>query len=127
MDRSRDPCGLRPARDVVISNAAAKTPAQRRHETIVVVILRSSDLGRGAVFEAGDIQARRIHAVKLHVEIGGIARRDIQLESVHAEVNARLFALLLREAGIIKLTPQKIMAESTDWRFLDELKRELKA
>ena len=46
---------------------------------------------------------------------------------MHAEVNARLFALLLREAGIIKLTPQKIIAESTDWRFLDELKRELKA
>jgi len=35
--------------------------------------------------------------------------------------------LLLREAGLIKSTPQKIIAESTDWRFLDELKRELKA
>ena len=33
----------------------------------------------------------------------------------------------MREAGFIKSTPQKIIAESTDWRFLDELKRELKA
>ena len=28
--------------------------------------------------------------------------------------------------GFIKSTPQKIIAESTDWRFLNELKRELK-
>jgi len=39
----------------------------------------------------------------------------------------RFNALLLREAGLIKSTPQKIIAEGTDWRFLDELKRELKA
>jgi len=32
----------------------------------------------------------------------------------------------LHEAGIIKSSPQKIIAEGTDWRFLDELKRELK-
>ncbi len=39
----------------------------------------------------------------------------------------RFYALRLREAGLIKSTPQKIIAESTDWRFLDEVKRELKA
>jgi NitT/TauT family transport system substrate-binding protein len=33
----------------------------------------------------------------------------------------------LHETGFIKSTPQKIIAENTDWRFLDELKRELKA
>jgi len=27
---------------------------------------------------------------------------------------------------MIKSSPQKIIAESTDWRFLDEFKRELK-
>jgi hypothetical protein len=31
------------------------------------------------------------------------------------------------DAGFIKSTPQKIIAENTDWRLLDELKRELKA
>jgi NitT/TauT family transport system substrate-binding protein len=30
------------------------------------------------------------------------------------------------EAGLLKSTPQKIIAENTDWRFLNELKRELK-
>jgi NitT/TauT family transport system substrate-binding protein len=28
--------------------------------------------------------------------------------------------------GMIKSTPQAIIAEGTDWRFLNELKRELK-
>ena len=39
----------------------------------------------------------------------------------------RFWALRMREAGFIKSTPQKIIAENTDWSFLDELKRELKA
>ena len=39
----------------------------------------------------------------------------------------RFFALRLREAGLIKSSPQKIIADGTDWRFLNELKRELKA
>jgi NitT/TauT family transport system substrate-binding protein len=28
--------------------------------------------------------------------------------------------------GMIKSNPSKIIAEATDWRFLDEVKRELK-
>jgi NitT/TauT family transport system substrate-binding protein len=44
-----------------------------------------------------------------------------------AEDTVRFYSLRLREAGFIKSSPQKIIAEGTDWRFLDELKRELKA
>jgi NitT/TauT family transport system substrate-binding protein len=43
------------------------------------------------------------------------------------EDTIRFYALRLRDVGFIKSTPQKIIAESTDWRFLNELKRELKA
>jgi NitT/TauT family transport system substrate-binding protein len=39
----------------------------------------------------------------------------------------RFYALRLHEAGMIKSTPNEIIAEGTDWRFLNELKRELKA
>jgi NitT/TauT family transport system substrate-binding protein len=42
------------------------------------------------------------------------------------EDSIRFFALRLREVGMIKSTPQAIIAEGTDWRFLNELKRELK-
>jgi NitT/TauT family transport system substrate-binding protein len=39
----------------------------------------------------------------------------------------RFYALRLQEAGMIKASPQKILAQGTDWRFFNELKRELKA
>jgi NitT/TauT family transport system substrate-binding protein len=39
----------------------------------------------------------------------------------------RFYALRLYDAGLIKSSPQKIIADGTDWRFLNELKRELKA
>jgi NitT/TauT family transport system substrate-binding protein len=38
----------------------------------------------------------------------------------------RFYALRLHEAGMIRSSPQKIIAQGTDWRFLNELKRELK-
>jgi len=38
----------------------------------------------------------------------------------------RFWALRLREAGLVKSSPNKLIAEATDWRFLNELKRELK-
>src|SRR5271155_3576537 len=44
-----------------------------------------------------------------------------------AEDTMRVYALRLHEAGMIKSDPQKIIADGTDWRFLNELKRELKA
>ena len=43
------------------------------------------------------------------------------------EDTIRYYALRLHEAGMIKSVPNKIIAENTDWRFLNELKRELKA
>ena len=36
------------------------------------------------------------------------------------------YALRMHEAGLIKSSPRKLIAEHTDWRFLNELKRELK-
>ena len=44
-----------------------------------------------------------------------------------AEDTMRFYALRLHEIGMIKSSPQKIIAEGTDWRFFNELKRELKA
>jgi NitT/TauT family transport system substrate-binding protein len=42
------------------------------------------------------------------------------------EDTMRFYALRLHEAGMITSSPNKIIAEGTDWRFLNELKRELK-
>jgi NitT/TauT family transport system substrate-binding protein len=42
------------------------------------------------------------------------------------EDTVRFYSLRMHEAGVIKSSPQRIIAEGTDWRFLNELKRELK-
>jgi len=38
----------------------------------------------------------------------------------------RFHALRLHQVGLVKSTPQQIIAQGTDWRFLNELKKELK-
>ena len=42
------------------------------------------------------------------------------------EDTLRFYALRLQEVGMIRSTPQQIIAEGTNWRFLNELKREMK-
>ncbi len=42
------------------------------------------------------------------------------------EATVRFYALRLREVGMVRSTPQQIIAQSTDWRFVNELKKELK-
>ena len=42
------------------------------------------------------------------------------------EDTVRFYALRLHEAGMLKSSPQKLIAHGTDWRFLNELKKELK-
>ena len=42
------------------------------------------------------------------------------------EDTMRFYALRMQETGMIKSSPQEIIADGTDWRFLNELKRELK-
>jgi NitT/TauT family transport system substrate-binding protein len=42
------------------------------------------------------------------------------------EDSVRFYALRLHEVGMLKSTPQKLIAPGTDWRFLNALKKELK-
>jgi NitT/TauT family transport system substrate-binding protein len=42
------------------------------------------------------------------------------------EDSVRFYALRMRELGMIKNSPEKIIAWGTDWRVFNELKRELK-
>jgi NitT/TauT family transport system substrate-binding protein len=38
----------------------------------------------------------------------------------------RFYSLRLHEAGLIRTAPPRIVSQGSDWRFLDELKKELK-
>jgi NitT/TauT family transport system substrate-binding protein len=42
------------------------------------------------------------------------------------EDSVRFYALNLHDVGMIKTSPNKIIAQGTDWRFIRELKKELK-
>jgi NitT/TauT family transport system substrate-binding protein len=43
------------------------------------------------------------------------------------EDTLRFYSLRFRDAGMIRNTPQDIIVKGTDWRFLNELRQELKA
>jgi NitT/TauT family transport system substrate-binding protein len=62
------------------------------------------------------------YALKTLSEIPYNAWRDYDPEDT-----VRFYALRLREAGLIKSSPQKLIVDGTDWSFLNEIKRELKA
>jgi NitT/TauT family transport system substrate-binding protein len=92
-----------------------------------------------AVLKAADLCAAEPDRVARRIVSGGFAENyDYALQTVSEipyekwreydpEDTMRFFALRLHEAGLIKSSPQKIIADGTDWRFLDQLKRELKA
>lgn len=91
-----------------------------------------------ALLKATDVCALEPETTaRLMVERGYTDRYDLALEVLKeipygqwrqydAEDTVRFFALRLHEAGLIKSTPQQIIARGTDWRFLNELKKELK-
>ena len=43
------------------------------------------------------------------------------------EETVRFYALRLREAQMVKGTPQQLIAQGTDWRFIEQIKREMKS
>jgi NitT/TauT family transport system substrate-binding protein len=76
-------------------------------------------------------------AARFMVERGFTTRYDYALQTMkevpygrwrqyNPEDTVRFYALRLHEAGIVKSSPQKIIAQGTDWRSLNELKKELK-
>jgi NitT/TauT family transport system substrate-binding protein len=92
-----------------------------------------------AMLEAADLcAADPKRAARLLVEQGYTTRYDYALQALSEirydvwreydpEDTLRFYALRLHDAGLIQTSPQKLIVEHTDWRFLDELKRELKA
>jgi NitT/TauT family transport system substrate-binding protein len=92
-----------------------------------------------AILKASDICALEPErAARSMVNRGFTLRYDYALQALKdipykkwrecdPEDTVRFYALRLREAGMIKSSPQKIIAQGTDWRFLRELKKELKA
>jgi NitT/TauT family transport system substrate-binding protein len=92
-----------------------------------------------ALLKAMDICALEPERVaKSLVEKGFTPREDYALATLrelpyarwreyNPEDSIRFYSLRLHEAGMIKSSPQKIISQGADWRFVNELKKELKA
>jgi NitT/TauT family transport system substrate-binding protein len=92
-----------------------------------------------AILKSTDLCVTEPTRVAQRLVDGGVAARyDYALQTLRenpydkwreydAEDTIRFYALRMHETGFIKSSPQKIIADGTDWRFLSELKRELKA
>jgi NitT/TauT family transport system substrate-binding protein len=92
-----------------------------------------------AILKAADVCAAEPKRVaQTLVDRGFTPRYDYALEALtdipygawrefDPEDTIRFYALRLNEAGMIKSSPNALLAEGTDWSFLNELKRELKA
>jgi NitT/TauT family transport system substrate-binding protein len=114
-------CMLGANRDFVRRNPAATKRVAR-------AMLKAAD------FCVGD----RTAAARRIIDGGFASNYDYALQTLNEvpynkwreydpEDTIRFFSLRLREAGMIKSSPVKIIEEGTDWRFWNDLKRELKA
>jgi NitT/TauT family transport system substrate-binding protein len=76
-------------------------------------------------------------AARFIVDKGLVSRYDHTLQTIKElpydrwgdydpEDTLRFYALRLHEAGMIKSSPQKLISQGTDWRFLKALKKEMK-
>ena len=82
-------------------------------------------------------EADRERSARLLVERGATDRYDYALKTLE-EVpygawrtfdprhTLRFYTLRLREAGLVRGTPSEILERGTDFRFIDELRREIK-
>ncbi len=92
-----------------------------------------------AVFKAADLcVADPERAARRLVDAGYTEKYDYALQTLtelpydrwrefDPEDSMRFYALRLYDVGMIKSSPNEILAAGTDWRFLNEIKRELKA
>ena len=94
--------------------------------------------GLRAFLEAADICANEPERAARGIVDGGFAADyDVTLQmfkdvaydrwrEYDPEDTVRFYALRLHEIGMIKSSPERILSQGTNWRFLNELKQELK-
>jgi NitT/TauT family transport system substrate-binding protein len=94
---------------------------------VLRAILKATDLcasdpvGTARRIVEGEFATRYDYALQTLKEVPYNKWREYDPEDT-----MRFYALRLREAGMIKANPGKLIAEAADWRFLNEIRHELK-
>jgi len=114
-------CMVAGRRDFVRTNPVATKRALRAILKATDICIREPERAARYLADKGYVSDQ---AVALEV-LKDVSYRPWR--SFDPEATLRFYALRLHEVGMIKSTPQKILERGTDWRFLNELKRELKA
>jgi NitT/TauT family transport system substrate-binding protein len=114
-------CGVIANRDFVAKNPVATKRALRAILKADQVCALEPERAARAIVERGFTKSYD-YALQTMKEVPYGRWRQYNPEDA-----VRFYALRLHEAGVVKSTPQKIIAEGTDWRFLSELRKELKS
>jgi NitT/TauT family transport system substrate-binding protein len=107
-------------RDFVARNPVATKRALR-------AILKSADICAADPERVARFLADKFYETRypIGLEVMKTAQFNRWREA-NPEDTLRFHALRLREGGLIKSAPQQLIARGTDWRFLNEIRRELK-
>jgi NitT/TauT family transport system substrate-binding protein len=113
-------CMVGANRDYVQRNPVATKQVLR-------AILKAADLCTSAPQMAAGYLRDHGYEPRYDVGLEALKRINYDYRGFNPEDTLRFHALRLRDVGMIKSTPQQLIAKGTDWRFLNELKQELKA
>ena len=114
-------CMLLSRRDFVRDHPIATKRALRAFLKATDMCAAEPDRAARALVEGG-FTPRYDYALQTLTELPYNRWREFDPEDA-----LQFYALRLREVDMITSSPNQLIAEGTDWRFLDELKRELKA
>ena len=113
-------CLLSANREFTRKHPVATRRAMRAILKASEICASSPEVAAKAYMDLG-FETNASHAVQAIRELPYGKWRDY-----NPEETIRFYALRLREAGMVKSAPQKLIAQGTDWRFLNELKKEMK-
>jgi len=107
-------------REFVVRNPVATKRALR-------AILKSADVCAADPEGAARFLADKLYETRypIGLEVMKTAQYNRWRQS-NPEDTLRFHMLRLRDGGLLKSSPQQLIAKGTDWRFLDQLRRELK-
>jgi len=111
--------------------AANRDFAQRNPvatKRVLRAILRSADICAQEPQRAARFLSDKLYEPRF--QIGLEVMKNViytRWREANPEDTVRFHALRLHEVGMVKSEPNKLIAQGTDWRFLNELKKELKA
>jgi NitT/TauT family transport system substrate-binding protein len=95
---------------------------------VLRALLKASDVCASEPQRVGKLLVDRGYAKNLEHAVQTI--KELPYDKWHDYDPAdtlRYYALRMHEGGMIKTSPQKILAQGTDWRFVNQLRKELKA